>query len=112
MTKIPDQETLLEMATEFKVDSCRLWRWHIRISRVAQQDDSVKWAVYLNRHEVWDRIAQDFVYDPMPSSRTKKYYSRTRFVTLTEAWKQAQKAAKLTRARYAEEDALRAAKSS
>ena len=106
MIKIPDKDSLLSMVTEFEVDSCRRWRWSIRINRVLQQDGSHKWAVYLSRQEIWDRIAKDFIWDPMPSSRTKRYYKCTRFETFPEAWKQAQKAVQVIRSRYAEEDAL------
>lgn len=104
---LPVEAELLAMATEFEVASCRKWRWWIRVTRIDQPDGTYKWGVYYNRSEIWDRIAKDFVWDPQPSSRTKRYYIRTRFATLLDAWKQAQKAVALIRTRDAQEEAER-----
>lgn len=75
----------LDMALEFglPVEGARSGEYIIKTMR--QRDSSVKYVVQ-NWSSVLSKKTHDWVYQPMPSSRTEKFLEKTRFDTRDEAY--------------------------
>lgn len=57
----------------------------IQVARRGMRDGRYSWAV-VSLTDVWDIEAQDWVDEPMPSSRSEDFLRRTRFLSLDEAF--------------------------
>jgi hypothetical protein len=82
----------LEAATAFEVmpqffEGGKAWG-EIAIRRQVQRDNSVKWAVYCRSFVLTK--SGEWVFEPIPSSRTDEFIADTRFDSLASAWIEAE----------------------
>jgi hypothetical protein len=75
-------EELLKRASSFEIFSLPdTSAFNVTVEKRKQDDGNVLWGIYMGG-SCFSKSVKWFIYEPMPSSRTKKYLKDTRFTSL------------------------------